>query len=147
MGLSRKVIAKYLHDLPDDLLLILDVDDGDFVGGCVRAIVPHVGVKLIKKRPHAQLFNLHVGFITNAAGEFCIFFYESVTRICEMKCFPSKQALRDAWNEIVEWVKKMLKKVFKALGILLLIALAVILAYLIATAIVVALGAVLVFAS
>lgn len=135
VGLARKVIWKYMQDLPNDLLLILDVDDGDFVGGCVRAIVPHVGVKLIKKTPHAQLFNLHVGFLTNPAGEYCIFFYESVTGICEMKCFPSKEALREAWDEVVEWIKEMLKKVIEALAIAALIVAIVVLVYLIAQAI------------
>jgi len=144
IGLARRVIWKHIQNLPGDLLLILDVDDGDFVGGCVRAIVPHVGVKLIMKHPHTQLFNLHVGFMTNAAGEFCIFFYESVTGICEMKCFPSREALREAWDEVVEWIKEMLKKVLEALAIAALIIIAVILVILIAEAIAGAL--VLVFA-
>lgn len=135
VGLARRVIWKFTQDLPGDLLLILDVDDGDFVGGCVRAIVPHVGAKLIMKHPHTQLFNIHVGFLTNAAGEFCIFFYESVTRICEMKCFSSKEALREAWDEVVEWIKQMLRKLIEALAIAALILVAVILIYLIAGAI------------
>jgi hypothetical protein len=139
IGLARKVIWKFIQDLPYDLLLILDVDDGDFVGGCVRAIAPHVGVKLIKKVPHTQLFNLHVGFLTNPAGEFCIFFYESVTGLCEMKCFPSKQALRDAWDEVVEWLKDMLKKLLELLAIAALLVALAILAYLIAQAIAAAL--------
>jgi hypothetical protein len=139
VGLARKVIWKHIQELPNDLLLILDVDDGDFVGGCVRAIVPHAGVKLIKKSPHAELFNLHVGFLTNAAGEYCIFFYESVTSICEMKCFPSKEALREAWDEVVKWIEEMLKKVIKALAIAALIVAIGIFAYLIAQAIAAAL--------
>lgn len=147
VGLARKVIWKHIQDLPNDLLLIIDVDDGDFVGGCVRAIVPHAGVKLIKKHPHTQLFNLHVGFMTNAAGQYCMFFYESVTGICELKCFPSRQELEDAWDEVAEWLQEMLEKVLKALGILALIIIAALLAYLIAQAIIAALlAAGLVFA-
>jgi hypothetical protein len=138
-GLARKVIWKQIIDLPGDLLLIIDVDDGDFVGGCVRAIVPHAGIKLIQKFPHLELFNLHVGFLVNAASEFCIFFYESVTGICELKCFPSKEALREAWDEVMEWLEEMLKRVFTALAILALIVAAVVLAYLIAQAIAAAL--------
>jgi len=138
-GLARKVIWKYLKDLPNDLLLIIDVDDGDFVGGCVRAIVPHAGVKLIKKTPHMQLFNLHVGFMTNAAGQFCIFFYESVTGVCETLCFPSKKELREAWEKVKEWLKEMLEKLLKALAVVALVALVAILAYLIAQAIAAAL--------
>jgi hypothetical protein len=138
-GLARKVIWKYLKDLPGDLLLIIDVDDGDFVGGCVRAIVPHAGVKLIKKTPHMQLFNLHVGFLTNPAGRFCIFFYESVTGLCEMLCFPSKKELREAWEKIKDWLKQMLEKLLKALAIAALAVALVILAYLIAQAIAAAL--------
>jgi hypothetical protein len=140
IGLARRVIWKHIQELPGDLLLIIDVDDGDFVGGCVRAIVPHAGVKLIQRHPHMQLFNLHVGFVTNAAGEYCIFFYESVTGICEMKCFPSKEALEEAWDELADWLAEMLKKVFEALAILALIIAAVVLAYLIAQAIIAALG-------
>ena len=139
IGLARKVIWRHIQDLPYDLLLILDVDDGDFVGGCVKAIVPHVGVKLIKKYPHAQLFNLHVGFLTNAKGEFCIFFYESVSGICELLCFPSKQKLRENWDKVKEWLREMIKKLLMALGVLALIAAALILAYLIAQAIAAAL--------
>ncbi len=142
-GLARRVIWKHIQDLPGDLLLILDVDDGDFVGGCVRAIVPHVGVKLIMKHPHTQIFNLHVGFLTNPAGEYCIFFYESVTRICEMKCFPSKEALEESWDEVVEWIKQMLRRLIEALAIMALILAAVVLIYLIAEAIA---GALLVLA-
>jgi hypothetical protein len=138
-GLAQKVIWKHIQELPGDLLLILDVDDGDFVGGCVKAIVPHVGVKLIKKFPHLELFNLHVGFLTNPAGEFCIFFYESVTGICEVLCFPSKAKLREKWEEVKAWLKRMIEKLIKALAIALLLAALAILAYLIAEAIVAAL--------
>lgn len=138
-GLAQRVIWKYTQDLPGDLLLIIDVDDGDFVGGCVRQIVPHAGLKLIQKRPHAQLFNLHVGFLTNAAGEYCIFFYESVTGICELKCFPTKEAIQEAWEEVVQWLKDMLRRVFIALAIVALIVAAVILAALIAEALAAAL--------
>jgi hypothetical protein len=139
VGLARKVIWKQMHDLPDDLLLILDLDDGDFVGGCVKAIVPHAGVKLIQKTPHLQLFNLHVGFVTNPLGEACIFFYESVTGVCEQKCFPNSEDLKKAWEEIKQWIEEMLKRVFQALAIMALIIAAVILAALIAEIIVAAL--------
>jgi len=142
-GLAQKVIAKYIQELPGDLLLILDVDDGDFVGGCVKAVVPHVGVKLIKKSPHLQLFNLHVGFLTSPTGEFCIFFYESVTGICEMLCFPSKEKLREAWEKVKAWLKQMIEKLIRALAIALLVAALAILAYLIAEALVAALLALL----
>jgi len=146
-SLAQRVIWKQIVSLPNDLLLIIDVDDGDFVGGCVRAIVPHAGVKLIQTRPtHTQLFNLHLGFITNAAGEFCMFFYESVTGICEMKCAPSKAEMQRRMDEFLEWIKEMLKKVFTALAIVVLLVIAAILAYLIAQALVAALAALLVFA-
>jgi hypothetical protein len=147
IGLAQKVIWKYTQDLPGDLLLIIDVDDGDFVGGCVKAIAPHLGVKLIKKLPHTQLFNLHVGFLTNAAGQFCIFFYESVTGICEIKCFPSKKQLREAWEELKEWLKELLWRVLEALAIAALIVAGAVLVYLIVEAILAALGLVLVLAA
>lgn len=133
-SLAQKVIWKYMQHLPGDLLLIVDVDDGDFVGGCVRQYVPHAGVKLIKKWPHTELFNLHIGFVTNAKGEFCAFFYESVSGICEMKCFASKEELDDAWDELLEWLKEMILRVLEALAILALIVLGVVLAYLIVQA-------------
>jgi hypothetical protein len=138
-SIAEKVIWKYLQDLPGDLLLIIDVDDGDFVGGCVKQYVPHAGVKLIKKAPHAQLFNLHVGFLTNAAGESCVFFYESVTRICEMKCFPSREELRRRWSEVVEWIKEQLVRLLKALLIAVFVVALVALAWMIAQAIAAAL--------
>jgi hypothetical protein len=138
-GLARKVIWKSIQNLPGDLLLILDVDDGDFVGGCVRAIVPHVGVKLIKKAPHMQLFNLHVGFLTNPAGEYCIFFYESVTGVCETLCYSSKQKLREDWEKVKEWLRQMMENVLKALAIVALLAMLAYLAYLMAAAIAAAL--------
>lgn len=140
VGLARRVIWKYTQDLPGNLLLILDVDDGDFVGGCVKAIVPHVGAKLIQKSPHTQIFNLHVGFMTNAAGQFCVFFYESVTGICETMCFPSKQQLLEALEEIKEWLKNLIKKILEALAIAVLVAALAILAYLIVEAIIAALA-------
>jgi hypothetical protein len=140
VGLARRVIWKNIQNLPGDLLLILDVDDGDFVGGCVKAIVPHVGVKLIQKSPHIQLFNLHVGFMSNAAGQSCIFFYESVTGICEIKCYPSQKELLEAWEEIKEWLKDLLKKVLEALAIAALVVAIAILVYLIVEAIIAALA-------
>jgi hypothetical protein len=139
VGLARKVIWKFTQDLPGGLLLILDVDDGDFVGGCVRSIVPHVGVKLIQKVPHLQLFNLHVGFVTNPAGQTCIFFYESVSGICQMKCFKTMEELKESWEEIKEWLVEMLKKLLEALAIAVLVVALVVLAYLIAEAILAAL--------
>ncbi|HEX8692405.1 MAG TPA: DUF4157 domain-containing protein [Longimicrobium sp.] len=144
-GLARKVIAKVMVDLPQDHLLIIDIDDGDFVGGCVKAIVPHMGVKLIKKKV-GQVFNIHIGFVTNAKGQFCIFFYESVSKICEMLCFASKQELEENLEKIKEWLKDLMEKVFEALKIVLLAVLITLLIYLIVEAIIAAFGLVLVFA-
>lgn len=145
-SLAQKVIWKYTKDLPGDLLLIVDVDDGDFVGGCVKQIVPHAGVKLIQKSPHTQIFNVHIGFLTNSKGEFCIFFYESVSGICDMKCFPSKEELKEAWDEVLEWLKDMIEKVLEALAILALIVAAAVLAALIAEALAAAVLALLALA-
>jgi len=138
-SIAQKVIWKYMQDLPGNLLLIIDVDDGDFVGGCVKQIVPHAGVKLIMKFPNTQLFNAHVGFLTNVKGEYCVFFYESVTGVCELLCFPTKEELERAMERIREWLADLLKKVLIALVIAALIAAAAILAYMIAQAIVAAL--------
>jgi hypothetical protein len=35
-GLARAVVARQTVDLPGNLLLVIDIDDGDFVGGCVK---------------------------------------------------------------------------------------------------------------
>jgi hypothetical protein len=141
IGLARKVIWKWTQDLPGGLLLIVDVDDGDFVGGCLRAIVPHVGIKLVNKVPHFQIFNLHVGFVTNAKGEACIFFYESVSNICEMLCFESEEERDKSWEKIKEWLKDLIKKVLIALAIAALLVGLFLLAELIVDAILAALAA------
>ncbi|HEV7642853.1 MAG TPA: DUF4157 domain-containing protein [Pyrinomonadaceae bacterium] len=141
--IARKVIWKDITNLPGDLMLILDVDDGDFVGGCVKAYVPHVGAKLIKKSPHTQLFNVHIGVTTNKLGQMCVFFYESVSRFCEMKCYASRQELEESMEEIKEWIKEKLGQVLEALAILALILIASYLIYLIAEAIMAALVLVL----
>jgi hypothetical protein len=141
--IAQKVIWKHLQDLPGNLLLIIDVDDGDFVGGCVKKIVPHAGIKLIQKTPHVQLFNAHVGFTTNALGEYCAFFYESVTGICETKCFPTKEALQRAMEEVLAWLRDVIEKVLKALAVAALLVGAAVLAFLIAQALAAALAALL----
>ena len=141
LGLAEKVIARYTRDLPNDMLLIIDVDDGDFVGGCVKAIVPHVGAKLILKNvPKGagnQLFNIHTGITTNAGGETCFFFYESVSGLCDMFCFPTLDELKKRLGEIRDWLKDKIEKVLRTL---LPVAIAVLAAYLIADAIVAALA-------
>ena len=118
-GLAQRVIARYTQDLPGNMLLVIDVDDGDFVGGCVRAIVPHLGVKLILKGvPRGagnQLFNLHVGITTNAAGETCFFFYESVSGLCEMTCFPTLDELKKRLGELRDWLKEKIEQLLTAL--------------------------------
>lgn len=143
LGLARRVITRITQDLPGDLLLVLDVDDGDFVGGCVRAIVPHVGAKLIRKGvPKGagnQIFNMHVGFVTNALGQSCVFFYESVSGLCEMKCFATMEELREAMDEILDWLVDLVKQVLEALLVAAVIIGLVVLAYLIAQALVAAL--------
>jgi Domain of unknown function (DUF4157) len=142
VGLAEAKIFEYTKDLPNNMLLVIDVDDGDFVGGCVRAIVPHVGVKVILKGvPKAagnQLFNIHAGIMTNPAGETCFFFYESVTGLCEMKCFPTLDELKKAIGELRDWLEEKIEQLLKAL---LPAAAAALLAYLIANAIVAALAA------
>jgi hypothetical protein len=144
VGLAHRVIARLTQDLPGDLLLVLDVDDGDFVGGCVRAIVPHVGAKLIRKGvPRGagnQIFNIHVGIMTNALGQSCVFFYESVSGLCQTKCFATMEELRDAMDEILDWLVDLVKQVLQALAIAVVIVGLVVLAYLIAQALVAALG-------
>ena len=141
-GLARKVIWKFTQNLPKNLLLVLDVDDGDFVGGCVKQIAPHIGAKLIKKgvprNESNQLFNIHLGVITNDRGQYCIFFYESVTKICEMKCFPTLEELLEALKTILVWLVELITKVLIVLGIAALIVVAVFLAAEIAAAIVAA---------
>jgi hypothetical protein len=141
-GLYAAPIAKYTQDLGNDLLLIIDVDDGDFVGGCVKAIVPHLGVKLVKKGvPKGagnQLFNIHVGITENAQGESCFFFYESVSGLCELMCFPTLEELKKKLKEIRDWIKEKVENVLK---FLLPVAIAGIVAYVIADAIVAALVA------
>ncbi len=148
IGLANRVIARTTHDLPGNLLLVLDVDDGDFVGGCVRAVVPHIGAKLIMKGvPRTagnQIFNIHVGVMTNARGESCIFFYESVSGLCETLCFPTKEEQERSWERIKEWLRDLIEKVLRALAIALLVAIAAILAWLIAEAIAAALAALLI---
>ena len=140
-GLAERVIARYTRDLPGNMLLVIDVDDGDFVGGCVRAIVPHVGMKLILKGvPRGagnQLFNIHAGITTNAAGEACFFFYESVSGLCEMNCFPTLDELKKRLGELRDWLKEKIEQLLKAL---LPAAAAALLAYLIADAIIAALA-------
>jgi hypothetical protein len=142
LGLAEAVIARYTQDLPGNLLLVIDVDDGDFVGGCVRAIVPHAGVKVILKGvPRGagnQLVNLHVGIVTNAAGETCFFFYESVTGVCEMLCFPTWEELKKNLGKLRDWLKEKIEQVLR---VLLPLAVAAIVAYIIADAIVAALAA------
>jgi len=141
-GFAEAVIAKYTQDLGNGLLLIIDVDDGDFVGGCVSAIVPHLGVKLIMKGVPKiegnQLFNIHMGITVNAAGETCFFFYESVSGLCEMKCFPTLDELKKALKDIRDWIKE---KVEQVLSFLLPAAIVAVVAYIIADAIVAALAA------
>ena len=141
-GFAEAVVARHTQDLGNGLLLIIDVDSGDFVGGCVKAIVPHIGVKLIMKGvPKAQgnqLFNIHMGITENPAGESCFFFYESVSGLCEMKCFPTLDELKKALEEIRDWIKEKVEQVLKYL---LPAAIAAIAAYLIADAIVAALAA------
>lgn len=144
VGLARRVIWRQTQNLPGNLLLVVDVDDGDFVGGCVRAIVPHVGVKLIikgvPKGARNQIFNIHIGYLINSKGEYCIFFYESVSGLCEMKCFASKEELDEAWEEIKEWLRDLIEKVLQALEIAVVVVALVVLAYLIVQAILAALA-------
>jgi hypothetical protein len=117
--LAAKVIARTKHDLGNGMLLIVDIDDGDFVGGCVKAIVPHVGVKLVlkgvPKGEGNQLFNIHMGIMTNKAGESCFFFYESVSGLCETKCFPTLEELKKALEEIHDWLKEKIEQVLRVL--------------------------------
>jgi Domain of unknown function (DUF4157) len=143
VGLARKVVWKYIQPLAEDLLLIIDVDDGDFVGGCVSAIVPHIGIKLIKKTPHAQLLNVHVGVIRNPKGEWCVFFYESVSKICEMMCFPTLEELKKRLKEIIKWILDLLQRIITVLAILVLIAVAAVLLYLLAEGLAIAFAALL----
>ena len=141
LGLAERVIARYTQDLPNDLLLVVDVDDGDFVGGCVRAIVPHIGAKLIMKGvPKVagnQLFDIHMGVTTNTAGETCFFFYESVSGLCDMTCFATIEELKQRLAEIRDWLKEKIEQVLR---VLLPAAAATLLAYLIADALVGALA-------
>ncbi|HBE16713.1 MAG TPA: hypothetical protein DDW51_03610, partial [Cyanobacteria bacterium UBA11367] len=144
VGIAKQVIWRHTQDIPENLLLVLDVDDGDFVGGCVKKIVPHVGAKLIKKGvakgEKNMLFDIHIGFVENEKGEYCIFFYESVSRDCEMQCYPSEEEAYKAWEEIKEWLIDLIKKVLIVLAIAAIaIALAAI-AVLIADAIMAALA-------
>lgn len=149
-GFAQKVIARTTQDLPGDLMLIVDVDDGDFVGGCVKEIVPHVGAKLIMKGvPKGagnQIFNIHIGMKTNAKGELCVFFYESVSGLCELLCFKDLDELKKKLKEIQEWLEEKIKQVLEALAITLAFVLVAVLAYLIALALVAALGGILVLA-
>jgi hypothetical protein len=142
LGFAERVIARYTLDLPDNMLLVIDVDDGDFVGGCVKAVVPHIGMKVIVKGvPKGlanQLLNIHAGIMTNAAGETCFFFYESVSKLCEMICFPTLDELKKRLGELRDWLKEKIEKLLK---VLLPAAAAALLAYLIAEAIVAALAA------
>jgi hypothetical protein len=141
-GLAEKVIASYTKDLPGNMLLVIDVDDGDFVGGCVKAIVPHVGLKVILKGvPKGlgnQLLNIHAGITTNAAGETCFFFYESVSGLCEMTCFPTLDELKKSLAKLRDWLEEKIENLLK---FLLPAAAAALLAYLIADAIIAALAA------
>ena len=130
IGLAPKVIKRITRDLPQDRLLIIDIDDGDFVGGCVKEIVPHVGVKLIKKGvPKAEgneVFNIHVGFMRNKASEYCIFFYESVSGKCETKCYPTELEMMEAIeNEVREWLDDLVASILKGVLMAILIALGV----------------------
>lgn len=136
------MIWRHKQELPNNLLLVLDVDDGDFVGGCVRAIVPYVGAKLIMKDvPKGagnQIFNMHMGVVTNQRGEACFFFYESVSGLCEMNCAPTLEELEERLGEIRDWLKEKIEQVLR---VALPVAVAALLAYLIADALVAALAA------
>jgi hypothetical protein len=141
-GFAAATVFRHTQDLGNDLLLIIDASDGDFVGGCVKAVVPHLGVKLVKKGvPKAegnQLFDIHVGIVTNAQGKSCFFFYESVSKFCEMKCFPTLEELKKALSDLRDWIKEKVEQVLRAV---LPVAVAVVVAYVIAYAVVAALAA------
>ena len=141
-GFAEAPVVKYTQDLGNDLLLIIDYDNGGFIGGCVRAKVPHLGVKVIKKgvakSAGNQLFNVHLGITTNAAGETCFFFYESVSGLCTFKCFPTLEELKQSLKDIRDWIEEKIENLLK---VLLPLAVAVVIAYIIADAIMVALVA------
>jgi hypothetical protein len=151
IGLANRVIARMTRDVPPNFLLVIDVDDGDFVGGCVRQYVPHVGAKLIMKGvPRTrgnQIFNLHVGVMTNAKGQYCVFFYESVSGMCDTLCFPTKEELKRAWERIKAWLQNLVETVILVLAIAALAVIVVILAaeiaILIAEALLVLIGLIL----
>jgi hypothetical protein len=147
IGLANRVIARMTQDVPPNFLLVIDVDDGDFVGGCVNQIVPHVGAKLIMKGvPKTrgnQIFNLHVGVMTNDKGQYCVFFYESVSRLCDTLCFPTKEELKRAWERIKAWLQNLVATLIFVLAIAALVVIAFILAAKIAAAIATALAALL----
>ncbi len=144
-GLAPRVIARQTLDLPGNLLLVIDIDDGDFVGGCVRAIVPHIGVKLIMKGvPKGlgnQIFNLHIGYVTNPAGQSCIFFYESVSGICELKCYESEEEREQDEEGIREWLENLVRRVLEIILVALLAYLLALLLVEIVEAIIAALAA------
>ena len=140
--LAEKVIARHTQDLAGNLMLIIDVDDGDFVGGCVRQIVPHLGVKIVMKGvPKGvgnQLFNMHIGVVNNADGEACVFFYESVTGLCEFLCFPTLEELGKKLDEIRNAARKIESVLQAILPALVATVIAAVIAYAIVAAIVAA---------
>src|SRR5205085_1746763 len=85
-----------------------------------------------------QLFNIHAGVMTNAAGETCFFFYESVSGLCDTFCAPTLEELKQKLVELRDWLKEKIEQVLSAL---LPVAVAAIIAYIIADAIVAALAA------
>jgi len=110
--IQRAVVWKNITDVPPDLLLILDVDDGDFVGGCVKQIVPHGGIKLIQKGV-GEVFNIHFGVFTNPLGQACSFFYESVSGTCLTECYDN---MDEAVKKALEWIKQKINEFLDALA-------------------------------
>ena len=107
-GMANRVIWKYKQGLPGDLMLILDVDDGGFIGGCVKQYVPHVGAKLVRKGVSRSggnvVMNIHLGIMRNAAGRRCVFFYESVSGICKTLCTDDVERVLRSLAQIAAWI-------------------------------------------
>jgi len=109
-------------DIPGtNLMLILDAET-HFIGACVKARAPHVGMKLVKKgvsrRAGNLVFDIHIGYFTDIRRRGCLFFYESRTRFCKTICDPTRNA-REVLKKKLRQLKNQMGRPFWGLGILL----------------------------
>jgi hypothetical protein len=70
-------------------------------------------MKGVPKAAGNQIFNLHIGSTTNAAEQSCVFFYESVSGICELKCYDTKEQRDPDTEGIKEWLENLLAQVLR----------------------------------